>query len=888
MRQHLSQVLLVAGITVCKTACKKRLTAWQLAGLLSVVLSFSQPFAHASYFARVNADGFGNPHNTGGLDVKTMAVFQEKLYAGVSNLGEGAQVWRYDGTVWLQANQSGFGSRDNSAIASMTATEHLLYAGTSSRSGGQVWRYDGKEWVCIHQGPFGKTFANTVDSMAIYKGKLYVGIWDQVTSRPAEIWSFDGETTWQQVNTPGFGSPHNLNVTGLAASSVGGQDRLYAIAWKTFTYKGPDAGCDVWAYDEKTWTKVNAGREGFGEKGKGRSGIEPFSIAEYQGKLYVGLWAFGAGIGWEVWSYDGKDRWQLTNARALGTSTALRLCIALQAFNGRLYASVTDGMRDFELWVYDGTDWMKIAGEQCATPKKLGDPNNLVINAMASYKDHLYLGVTNHRTGYQVWQSRLPEITPHNTTLAVKETELYSLTSGAPPITWTSGNQDIAAIDSHTGFVQALKPGISVISAADNFGFRSAPLELAVSGAAAKAHTEKMLIFSEAVPASVVNSGTGTALVTAQIYGLTDRGSLDAVEADLSPLKLGSLLLTYDDTSGSKTQDGGVYSHEITIPADIPAGTYACRVTARTKQGITRTSAFTVSVTQAYIVPQITGIKTVGTMYHIPVLFELKGPGRELCSVTVEFRKDQGTWQPASIESTSGTILPPRPGQSGTPAAVINHLATPLQVNHFICVWQAEKDIGQTSGTCSIRLTPADSKSKGNPVESPPFTIDNRVPPASEMVYVPAGKFYIDKYEYPNHRGYYPLLNKTWYEARKTCQEQGKDLCTPQQWETAYYGAARHRYPYGNEYGSRDREFCNTKGAADDVPVPSGIYENCVNDLGIYDMGGNVYEWVGLDDKQAFMADQSYLTDALSQSLLNVEDPTHRHEYLGFRCCKPE
>jgi formylglycine-generating enzyme required for sulfatase activity len=53
-------------------------------------------------------------------------------------------------------------------------------------------------------------------------------------------------------------------------------------------------------------------------------------------------------------------------------------------------------------------------------------------------------------------------------------------------------------------------------------------------------------------------------------------------------------------------------------------------------------------------------------------------------------------------------------------------------------------------------------------------------------------------------------------------------------------------------------------------------------------MGGNLYEWVGLDEKNVYMADQSYITDYLSQSLLNVEDPTHRHPYLGFRCCKDE
>jgi formylglycine-generating enzyme required for sulfatase activity len=117
---------------------------------------------------------------------------------------------------------------------------------------------------------------------------------------------------------------------------------------------------------------------------------------------------------------------------------------------------------------------------------------------------------------------------------------------------------------------------------------------------------------------------------------------------------------------------------------------------------------------------------------------------------------------------------------------------------------------------------------------------------------------------------------------------QKKDLCTPEQWELAYYGNAKKRYPYGDTYGFQDRDFCNTQGSADDVMSPSGVYEQCVNDIGIVDMGGNVLEWAGTNEKNVFMADQNYLYEALSQSLINTEDPTHRHYFLGFRCCKSD
>ena len=51
-------------------------------------------------------------------------------------------------------------------------------------------------------------------------------------------------------------------------------------------------------------------------------------------------------------------------------------------------------------------------------------------------------------------------------------------------------------------------------------------------------------------------------------------------------------------------------------------------------------------------------------------------------------------------------------------------------------------------------------------------------------------------------------------------------------------------------------------------------------------MGGNVYEWVGNNEKEVHMADRSYFLNPMENSLMNVEDPTHRHVYLGHRCCR--
>jgi hypothetical protein len=254
------------------------------------------------------------------------------------------------------------------------------------------------------------------------------------------------------------------------------------------------------------------------------------------------------------------------------------------------------------------------------------------------------------------------------------------------------------------------------------------------------------------------------------------------------------------------------------------------------------------------------------------------------CKVTVEYRKKGGEWLPASIISESGWIKKYRNKEKVSNQIV--KLPTLQPVNHYVCVWDSGKDIGQTKGKYSIRLIPGDRKTEGKATISSLLKINNTVMPEQEMLYVKSGDFYIDKYEYPNRYGFYPETRMTFQNSKNTCLEQGKDLCTADQWEAAYLGNSGKSYPYGEDYGFEGREYCNTNGSHDALLVPSGIYENCVNDLGIYDMGGNVYEWCENEEGEVFMADRSYYMNPMDTSHMNVEDPTHRHIYLGHRCCK--
>ena len=839
-------------------------------------------FAEASYFTQVNLDGFGTPDNTGGLEMKTMIVFKEKLYIGVANEVEGAQVWSYDDRNYKQVNSSGFGSAENSAVFVMTADGNNLYAGTTNVNGGEIWAFDGHEWRCLHIGRFGDILSQSITAMAVFKGKLYVGLWDQISSRPTEIWMYDGEASWEMVNFPGFGSRHNLCTVALGVAPVDNEERLFAMVWKSFQYTGKDAGCEIWTYDGNEWIKINTGLEGFGKKGKGRVGMEPFSFAVYKGKIYVGLWAFEGGIGWEVWAWDGKE-WSQVNKNIMKETFGFRLCIALTVYKGLLYAAVTDAFTDFELWSYDEKRWQRVVGKDCATPSKFDDIGNKLINSMAVYKDKLYLGLVNDKTGYEIWRNDFPEIYPQKKQMLIGEKELFYAERGKAPIKWALNNEKVGVIDTAAGYFEAIASGEISVYATDAFGFGFSPLEIEVSKGVVK-DKKRILAFSKVMPSLVLNDRCSNVFLTTKVYiDETDITSIN-VAAHFSPALDGELTLCDDGTHGDKVKGDKVFSFVLDVPKDTKPGKYAVKFISTLNKGIKDVSEASFTVKQGYSVPTIASIELKGNCANIPILFDLTDLDQDKCRVTVEYLRKGEKWMPASIYSKSGWIKKYRNKEKISNK--IAKLPTPELVNHYVCVWNSEKDVGKTKGKYFIRLTPEDKKTVGQAVVSDLLKINNKKKPEQEMIYVKKGNFYIDKYEYPNQYGSYPETRMTLQEAKDVCLEQGKELCTPNQWETAYLGDSEKNYPYGDDYGFEGRSFCNTNGSSDKVSVPSGIYENCVNDLGIYDMGGNIYEWCENEEGEVFMADRSYIMNPLDSSRINVEDPTHRHTYLGHRCCK--
>jgi formylglycine-generating enzyme required for sulfatase activity len=122
--------------------------------------------------------------------------------------------------------------------------------------------------------------------------------------------------------------------------------------------------------------------------------------------------------------------------------------------------------------------------------------------------------------------------------------------------------------------------------------------------------------------------------------------------------------------------------------------------------------------------------------------------------------------------------------------------------------------------------------------------------------------FCIDRFEYPNRKGDYPLIGVTWHEAVALCDERAERLCTEDEWTFACEGEEALPYPTGYV---RDPEACvidrpwrpvdeealskrDSASALREVDKlwqgeASGTHPRCRSPFGVDDTIGNVDEW---------------------------------------------
>jgi formylglycine-generating enzyme len=174
-------------------------------------------------------------------------------------------------------------------------------------------------------------------------------------------------------------------------------------------------------------------------------------------------------------------------------------------------------------------------------------------------------------------------------------------------------------------------------------------------------------------------------------------------------------------------------------------------------------------------------------------------------------------------------------------------------------------------------------------------------------------RFCIDRFEYPNVSGIKPMVAVSYRAAEQKCVEQGKRLCTANEWTLACEGPERLPYPTGRR---RDENTCNYDKAYRfpdnnayanprtreaeikrlDQRVASGEMAECVSAYGVHDMTGNVDEWVF--NQQGAAGTRPYLSGLKGgywgpvrnrcRPMTVDHNEWHSGYQIGFRCCAEE
>jgi hypothetical protein len=355
---------------------------------------------------------------SGHQSIESMTVHSGKLYAGmgVTN-ARNALVWEWNGSTWTLIGGQGLNSSwtpfKYETVQSMVSYQGNLYVGLGVTAGdAEVWKWNGSAWSQVGGDASGvspqswSTAGNyeIVNSMEIFNNELYVGLGN--TAQDAEVWKCTGTCTqttgWTKVGGDASG------VFPQSWATAGNYEIVYSMTvfnGELYVGLGSTAGdAEVWkctgtCTQTTGWTKVGGDASGVAPQSWATAGnyeaVE--SLQVYNGSLYVGL---GNTVGdAEVWkcseSCTTTTGWTMVGGDGVSSSWldgVYERVRSLMVYNGELYAGLGINDGDGEVWKYNGSTWVRVAGDGVnsgwtTSPTAIDNVPSLVV-----YQGKLYAG----------------------------------------------------------------------------------------------------------------------------------------------------------------------------------------------------------------------------------------------------------------------------------------------------------------------------------------------------------------------------------------------------------------------------------------------------------------------------------------------------------------
>lgn len=174
--------------------------------------------------------------------------------------------------------------------------------------------------------------------------------------------------------------------------------------------------------------------------------------------------------------------------------------------------------------------------------------------------------------------------------------------------------------------------------------------------------------------------------------------------------------------------------------------------------------------------------------------------------------------------------------------------------------------------------------------------------PASRFTF--GGNKFTVKTGWENH----PMTNVSWFGAWTYCGYNGWRLPTELEWEKAARGSGDDRpFPWGYDIARNNANFYSSRDPFEDMSAfgsrttPVGFYNgqtygsyvtlNSASPYGLYDMAGNVWQWIGdvlpgFSDRFMHGGSKDIYDMDLRIWVRNSATPTYYSPGVGFRCAR--